>query len=127
MIKAFEATIARENRKLSQMIKGAVYTPKFLCPSYYDDDRVLRDCQCGHCDDGITVIPVKVKLKSGTTIELEDGILVDCDHEGAELEEVDLEDMVFDTDYGNFLPVTHKVTMHVCDGCGENSLDGEEW
>lgn len=27
----------------------------FRCPSYYDDDGVLRDCQCGKCEPSATL------------------------------------------------------------------------
>ena len=27
----------------------------FMCPSYYDDDRVLIDCECGRCVRRINV------------------------------------------------------------------------
>ena len=122
----FEATIAKENRKLGKLLKGP-YTPKYLCPSYYDDDHILRDCKCGHCLDEITVIPVTVKKKSGTTITVEDGYITDCDHFGAELDAVEVARSSFNERAGNYEVLDVTETRYVCDGCDETSYDGEDW
>ena len=126
MMQHFEATIAKQNRKLGKMIEGS-YTPKFLCPSYYDDDHILRDCKCGHCEDESTIIPVTVKLRSGTKITVEDGYVTECDHYGSSLEGVDIEDMAYDEHTGNYLPQERTEMRYVCDGCDETSYDGVDW
>lgn len=126
MIRAFEATIAKENTKLGKMLNG-VYTPKYRCPSYYDEDHILQDCKCGHCADEITVIPVIVKLNSGTTITVEDGFITDCDHAGAEVDAVEVAMSSFNERMGNYEVIDVTETRYVCDGCGETSLDGEDW
>lgn len=35
-------------------------TPQYKCPSFYDDDHVLRDCTCGRCDQ-----PTEDSIESG--------------------------------------------------------------
>lgn len=106
---------------------GEDTTRQFLCQSYYDDNHVIQNCTCGYCDDDYTVIPVTVKLKSGTELTIEDGYITYCDHAGAAPEGVEHEEMVFDTIQGNYFPQERTATMYVCDGCDKTSLDGEDW
>lgn len=122
MLKAFTA-IAEDNLQL----KKALYSPQFLCSSYYDENREIQNCTCGRCDDDYTVIPVTVKHKSGTTMTVEDGYVTDCDHAGATLEGCDREELVYDPVAGNYFPRERTVEMYVCDGCGDTSLNGEDW
>lgn len=126
MLRAFEATIAEQNKRLGEML-GVDGTKQFLCQSYYDDNQVIQNCTCGRCADDYTVIPVRVKLPSGTEMTIEDGYVTDCDHAGASLEGVDREELVFDPLAGNYFPRERTTKMYVCDGCDETSVNGEDW
>lgn len=118
-MRGFEATIAKQNERLGQMLGVKKYTPSYLCQSYYNDDNELVDCTCGHCEDGIMVIPVNVTLKSGTKMTIEDGYITECNHKGAELSTVDQDVMRFDTHENNYIQESHTVRAYVCDGCSE--------
>lgn len=34
-------------------------TEMYLCPSYYDDNNILQDCECGKCEKAIATKKVK--------------------------------------------------------------------
>ncbi|RYF29589.1 MAG: hypothetical protein EOO17_00805 [Chloroflexi bacterium] len=77
--------------------------------------------------DDYTVIPVKVTFKSGTTQVIEDGLVSECDHKGADLGDVELSSL-------HYNPITESVEEYdvtrrglVCDQCPAWQDESGEW
>jgi hypothetical protein len=68
-------------------------------------------------EDDHTVIPVKVTFKGGTTQTIEDGIVTECDHRGADMGDVDLADLFYDPQTGDVETYDKKYRGLVCDKC----------
>ncbi len=71
-----------------------------------------------------TVIPVKVTFKGGTTQVIEDGIVTECDHTGAYLDETTVP--FWNADAHIFEPTGSK-TLIVCDKCDAWQDETGEW
>lgn len=104
MMKAFNTLVRPANDELARMLG---ITPK------YDEDY--------------TVIPVRVKFAGGTEQILEDGMVTECNHAGADLGKVDLANLIYN-------PATEQVeefdNSHiglVCDQCNAWQDVTGEW
>ena len=79
-------------------------------------------------DENYDVIPVKVTFKSGTTQIIEDGMVSECDHQGATMGDVELCDIHYDPNTGNVEDTARNYRMLVCDQCNAWKIpEGGEW
>lgn len=80
----------------------------------------------GETDDR-TVIPVKVKFKSGTTQIFEDGLMMECDHAGADMGDIDLGSLYYNPTTGTVEESDNTHRGLVCDKCSAWQDEGGEW
>ena len=76
---------------------------------------------------GVFSIPVDRRSSFDfiTVTSVEDGLIVDCNHAGATMQNVDA--LEFDSDSGRFTPTGTEQVL-VCDKCNKQSIPGtEEW
>lgn len=45
----FDTVIAPANSELERLLYDRM-TEQFLCPSYFDDDNILQNCECKRCE-----------------------------------------------------------------------------
>ena len=79
-----------------------------------------------HTEDW-TVIPVKVKFKSGTTQIFEDGLMMECDHAGADMGDVDLSSLYYNPNTGTVEEFDNTHRGLVCDKCSAWQDEGGDW
>ncbi len=89
MIEGFNAVIAPLNKKLANLL-------------YIND---------------YDVIPVKVTFSSGTTQVIEDGMVAECDHKGAELDCYPLDTLYYNPTDGSVETLDDHHVGLVCDKC----------
>lgn len=79
-------------------------------------------------DDDYTVIPVKVRHASGTTQTIENGIVTECDHYGADMGDVELNGLHYDSESGQVEEIDGARRALVCDKCKAWKIpQGSEW
>mgnify|MGYP001005650419 CR=1 FL=1 len=91
-----------------------------------DLDHIHELLGISHTEDW-TVIPVRVKHASGTTVIVEDGIVTDCDHAGAELGQIDLGQLQYNPTTGQVETFDNVHVGLACDRCPAWQDETGEW
>lgn len=90
--------------------------------------RRLRRLMDRNYPDDYSVIPVRVTFKSGTTQTIEDGIVTECDHAGADMGDVDLANLIYNPDSGTVENIDSSQRALICDRCSAWKIPaGSEW